>query len=300
MEVKVDTTITWVIKNFSSLQSESLYSDNFVAGGCKWRLWAFPKGDKRANNFCLYLTLRDKESLPIGWRRHAKFSLTVVNKYSEKLSRLRGTQHWFEHKFPDWGFPGMICLTELNAKEGFLVNGDLTVVAKIEVLEVVGKLDVSEESSSVMETIDVNGFYVLPSQVESVKRLFATNIDIAAKFRPKNPHLKTAYMNFLLSLTETLCQSTQELSNEDLSDAGASLAYLREAGFELDWLEKKLDEVKEKKKKEEACLARLRNMDEELQPFKKKCLDLEAQIDKEKKELLAARAPLSLYDDNVV
>ncbi|XP_010490171.1 PREDICTED: MATH domain and coiled-coil domain-containing protein At2g05410-like [Camelina sativa] len=292
MEVKIDTTITWVIKNFSSLQSESLYSDNFVAGGCKWRLWAFPKGNKRANHFSLYLNVRDKESLPIGWRRHAKFSLTVVNKYSEKLSRLRETHHWFEHKAPDWGFPEMISLTELNAKEGFLVKGDLTVVAEIEVLEVVGKLDVSEESSSVMETIDVNGFYVLPSQVDSVKRLFEIHLDLASKFRPKNPHLKTAYMNFLLSLTETLCQSTQELSNEDLSDAGASLAYLKKAGFKLDWLEKKLDEIKEKKKKEEACLARLQEINEQLTPLKQKCLDLEAQIDKEKEELLAARAPL--------
>ncbi|XP_010467068.1 PREDICTED: MATH domain and coiled-coil domain-containing protein At2g05410-like [Camelina sativa] len=298
MEVKVDMTITWVIKNFSSLQS--FYSDNFVAGGCKWRLWAFPKGNKSAHHFSLYLDVSDKESLPIGWRRHAKFSLTVVNKYTEKLSRLRETQHWFEHKAPSWGFSELICLTELNAKEGFLVNGDLTVVAKIEVLEVVGKLDVSEESSSIMETVDVNGFQVLPSQVECVKRFFDRHLAIASKFRPKNPYLKTAYMNFLLNLTQTLSQSPQELSNDDLSDAGASLAYLREAGFELDWLEKKLDEVKEKKKKEEACLARLRNMDEELQPFKKKCLDLEAQIDKEKKELLAARAPLSLYDDNVV
>lgn len=57
----------------------------------------------------------------------------------------------------------MIPLTKLNAKEGFLVNGKLIVVAKVEVLEVVGELDVSEESSSV--TIDVNGFQVLLSQV---------------------------------------------------------------------------------------------------------------------------------------
>jgi len=107
-------------------------------------------------------------------------------------------------------------------------------------------------------------------------------------------------MNVLLSLTQTICQSPQELSNDDLSDAGAALAYLREAGFELDWLEKKLNEVKEKKKKEEACLAEIQDMDEHVKPLKKKYLDLEAQIDKKKAELLAARAPLSLNDDNVV
>ncbi|KAG7578810.1 TRAF-like [Arabidopsis thaliana x Arabidopsis arenosa] len=298
METKVDTTITWVMKNFSSLQSAPIYSDKFVVGGCKWRFKAFPKGNKKADIFSLYLDVPNKESLPTGWRRHAKFSLTLVNKISEKLSQLKEGQEWFDQKAPDWGFQEMISLTQLHAKEGFLVNGELIVAAKVEVLEVVGKLDVSEESSPV--TIVVNGFQVLPSQVESVKSLFERHLDIASNFRPKNPYLKTAYMNVLLSLTQTICQSPQELSNDDLSDAGAALAYLREAGFELDWLEKKLDEVKEKIKKEEACLARIQEIDEQLQPFKKTYLDLEAQIDKEKEELLAARAPLSLYDENVV
>jgi len=27
---------SWVIKNFSSLQSEKIYSDQFVIDGCRW------------------------------------------------------------------------------------------------------------------------------------------------------------------------------------------------------------------------------------------------------------------------
>ncbi|CAD5318171.1 unnamed protein product [Arabidopsis thaliana] len=292
MENKFEKEITWVIKNFSSLQSATIYSDQFVVGGCRWRIMAFPKGNKKADYFSLYLDVPDKESLPIGWRRHAKVSFSLVNKISDKLSILRETQQWFDKNAPDWGFTEMISLTELHAEEGLLMNGELTVVAKVEVLEVVGKLDLSEESSPVIETIDVNGF-----QVESAKSMFERYLDIASKFRPKNPYLKT---DVLLSLTQTICQSPQELSNDDVADAGVALAYLREAGFELDWLEKKLDEVKEKKKKEEACLAEIQDMDEHVKPLKKKYLDLEAQIDKKKAELLAARAPLSLNDDNVV
>ncbi|KAG7578813.1 MATH/TRAF domain [Arabidopsis thaliana x Arabidopsis arenosa] len=269
-------TITWVIKKFSFLPSASIHSDQFVVGGCKWCLRAYPK----ANNLALYLTVPNSESFPIGWRRHAKFSLTLVNQKSENLSILRAeSQHWFDQNSTSWGFPDMIPLSELHAKEEFLMNGELIVVAKIEVLEVVGKLDVSQESSSVVETVDVNGFQVLPSL---------------------NPYMKTAYMNVLLSLTKTLCQSPQDLSNEDMSGAGAALTYLREAGFKLDWLEKKLGEVKEKKKKEDASLKRLQEMEEQLTPLKRKYLDLEAQIDKEKAELLAARAPLSSNEDNVV
>ncbi|ESQ30833.1 hypothetical protein EUTSA_v10011998mg, partial [Eutrema salsugineum] len=269
-----DKKFTWVIKNFSSLQSEKIYSDQFVVGGCKWRLLAFPKGNDKANHFSLYLVVADYNILPIGWRRHVKASFTIVNQFSDKLSQLGETQPWFDRKSPDWGFTEMIALTELKARKGFLVNDELIIVVKVYVLEVVGKLDVSEESSPVIETIDVKGF-----QVESVNRLFERHQDIASKLRPKNPFMKTAYMNLLLGLTRTMCQSPQEVSKDDIAEQYAALAYLKEAGFKLDWLEKKLDKVKEKKEKEEA--------------LKEKCSDLEAQMKKVKAELLAARAPLS-------
>ncbi|CAA7048065.1 unnamed protein product [Microthlaspi erraticum] len=208
------------------------------------------------------------------------------------------TQHWFDQKVPSIGYKDLITLTKLHAGEGFMVNGEVIVAVNVDVLEVVGKL---EESSPVMETIDVNGFQVLPSQVDSVDRLFGRHQDIASKFRPKNPYMKTAYMNVLLSLTQSLCQSPKEISKDDLADKYAALSYLKEAGFELCWLEKKLDGIKEKKEKEEACLARLQEMKDQLQPLKRKYTELEAEIDNVEAELLAARAPdLSLYGDSVV
>lgn len=85
----------------------------------------------------------------------------------------------------------MIPLTKLHdEKEGFLVNGDLVIVAEVDVLEVIATLDESEESEESCrpvkkskhgggeesidslkeahlgkETMDVNGFQVLVSQV---------------------------------------------------------------------------------------------------------------------------------------
>ncbi|KAL0681399.1 hypothetical protein Bca4012_048246 [Brassica carinata] len=82
--------------------------------------------------------------------------------------------------------------------------------------------------------------------VESVRRIFQRHPDIASKFRPKNQHLRTIYINVLLNLNQTMCQPTQELSKDDLNDAYASLAYLTDAGLNLDWLEEKLEEKKEK------------------------------------------------------
>ncbi|CAL9216962.1 unnamed protein product, partial [Arabidopsis halleri] len=105
------------------------------------------------------------------------------------------------------------------------------------VLEVVGRSDVLVETLLLHESIDVNGFQVLPSQVESVKTLFEKHPDIASKFRPKNPHLRTTSLYSLLSLTEILCQSPEELSIDDLANAYSTLTCLTKAGFKLDWLE---------------------------------------------------------------
>jgi len=90
----------------------------------------------------------------------------------------------------------MIPLPNLHAKNaGYLVNGEVKIVVEINDLEVIGKLDVSEESeetnqplkkiklddndavsfdslnetSPVKESIDVNGFQVLPSQVRNTR-----------------------------------------------------------------------------------------------------------------------------------
>lgn len=75
-------------------------------------------------------------------------------------------QKWFDDKSPRWGHLSMFPLNEIHAEEsGYLVNGELEIVAVIDVLQVVGKLDVTEETSTITECVDVNGFQLLPSQV---------------------------------------------------------------------------------------------------------------------------------------
>lgn len=75
-------------------------------------------------------------------------------------------KEWFDDS-TRWGCPSIIPLNEINAKDsGFLVNGELKIVAEIDILEVIGDVDVSEGISTVKETIDVNGFQLLPSQVK--------------------------------------------------------------------------------------------------------------------------------------
>ncbi|VVB06151.1 unnamed protein product [Arabis nemorensis] len=272
-----DEAFTWVIKNFSSLQSEKIYSDPFVIGGCRWRLLAYPKGFKKDNNLSLYMVVVDYKSLPSGWRRHAKVSFTIVNQRPGENSELKETSHWYHDKVLAWGFHEMLPLTELKAKDsGFLVNGHLKIVAPVNVLEVIGKLDVSEESEEATQPLkkikleddsavssdllnktqklnEINGYTLLPSQINFLKRLFVNHRDVASELLKKNPHVRTGYMNVLLSLTHKLCRSPQELSNDDLTDVRA---------------------------------ASLQEMEKELKTLKQKCLDLETQMDKKKSEIL--------------
>ncbi|VVB06144.1 unnamed protein product [Arabis nemorensis] len=236
---------TWVFKDFSSLQSEFIESDHFVISGCKWWLVAYYR-DRRTKHLSLFLIS------------------SIFRNFTE-------TQLWLDQKVPFKCYPELIPLTKLHAKDGgFLVNNEVKIVAEVEVLEVINKLDVSvksqevtqprkktklnddgdvsshlhTETSSVRGTIDVNGF-----QAESVKRIFERHPEIASECRIKNQDLRTSYMNVLLSIIKMLFKSPQDASMDDLSHVEAALAYMKNVGFKLDWLEKKLDQVKENKKK---------------------------------------------------
>ncbi|KFK35077.1 hypothetical protein AALP_AA5G232300 [Arabis alpina] len=149
----------------------------------------------------------------------------------------------------------------------------------------------------VNESVDVNGFQVLPSQVDTVKRIFEKYPDFASEFRSKNRHLKPTYMNVLLGLIEMLCQSPQELSDDDLDEASVAVSFVANGGFKLDWLEKMLEEVTAKKKKMDSGKARLQE-EEELHKYNQKCLELKTLLEKEKADVLAASVPL-LFDDAV-
>ncbi|KAF2537582.1 hypothetical protein F2Q68_00022729 [Brassica cretica] len=104
----------WVIKNFSSLESEKIYSDQFVSGGSKW---------------------------------HAKFSITIVNQIPGNASRQLESQHLFNCE----EFSSFIPLSELNAKNaGFIVNEQVNIDVEVDWLE--KKLDEVKEKKEEEQT----------------------------------------------------------------------------------------------------------------------------------------------------
>ncbi|CAH8320498.1 unnamed protein product [Eruca vesicaria subsp. sativa] len=206
-------------------------------------------------------------------------------------------EHWFDtyNFYSSRRFE--FSLNDIFDKDGeYLINGELTIVAEVEVLEVVGKLDVTEVTSTIMETMDVNGFQLPSSQVGFMSYLFERHPEIASEFRSKNPSLRAGFMSLLFSLIESLRHSPYKLDKDDLAVARAALGSMTEAGFKLDWLEKKLDGMTEKKEKEEAGETRIQEIENELKDLKQKCSDLEAELEKEKSEVLAVKAPISFKD----
>ena len=86
------------------------------------------------------------------------------------ISGITGKEQWF---YENSYFSSSVSLLPIHgcgilAKDGgFLINKGLEIVAEVEVIEVVGKLDVTKETSMLMETMDVNGFQIPSSQVRN-------------------------------------------------------------------------------------------------------------------------------------
>ncbi|CAA7060692.1 unnamed protein product [Microthlaspi erraticum] len=240
---QVGNKFLWVI-NYPSLMlciAEQCYSSPFEIRGVKWHVVVYFDPD------FFNLDLRVAESQPLP-SEALKVRLKLVNQISKKLSISKDSEHCFTKKSPTWGFH--IPSGVFTEDSGFLVDGELVIVA-----EVCGVSDVADESTPQRKLVEDNGFYVLPSQVQSVRFIFERQPDVVEAFRSKNQHLRTTYMNFLLGFNEALYQPIQEISNEDLVEADKAISYFKDVGFKVDWLEKKLEQVKENKEKELSCEA---------------------------------------------
>lgn len=120
-------------------------------------------------------------------------------------------------------------------------------------------------------TLDLVSISVYHWQVVSVSNMFVKHPDVAVDIRSDIREVKTAYMNILLGLVQTLDKPPQSLSETELSNADSELSELTDAGFKLDWLKSKLEEVSLKRKEPSS--------------------HLKVELDKQKIESTAAPAP---------
>ncbi|EOA32495.1 hypothetical protein CARUB_v10015775mg [Capsella rubella] len=114
-----------------------------------------------------------------------------------------------------------------------------------------------DEDSDNDETVDINGFCILQSQLGQAKLIFKEHPETSSNFHLKN----------------------------ELKEADNTIWDLEAAGFKLDWLKQKLEEIRVIVKEAQDRAARMRELDRKILGKMKELVVLE---DKLKKEQLKA------------
>ncbi|KAL9843910.1 putative MATH/TRAF domain-containing protein [Arabidopsis thaliana] len=259
-------------------------SPTFLGGGCEWYVLVQPDG----GYLSLYLGVQHPKSFLTGWRTRASYRFVLLNQSGKELYRAAEISSLFCAKFRAWG-DRTLPLSKLQ-EEGFLENNKLIIRVEVKVAE--------EGYLTGKEMFEIKGFEVPSSQVVSVSQLFMKHPDIATGFKLNGKGLKTAYMSLLLSLIETLRRPPLSFSDIELSKANSTLRELTEAGFKLDWLKKKLEEVSLKRKNAVDDGSRVKQVEERIKILKVTLSDLKDELQFEKTRSAAANQPLS-FDDIV-
>ncbi|CAA7047333.1 unnamed protein product [Microthlaspi erraticum] len=301
MEDQKQMSFSFEIDNFSDKKGLIRYP-LFSSGGCEWYVEVYPKGDDIVDDhLSLYLQVANPESLRLGWKRRATYSLIILNRSGEELFK----EYVFCAQFSGCGFPKALPLKKLQEK-GFLEKNKLVVRVEVKVDEVVDEGDATEN-----ETFNYGGFQVLYSQVVSLSWIVEEHPDFAVNVTQKNQRMKTAYINILLDLIETLNKPPHSITQTELSNAQSELIDLTEAGFKLDWLETKLDEVfLERKKMNTADGSDLKDeLNKEIgksaakvssmENFKDELSDLKDELNKEKSKSATCAAKVSDIEKEV-
>ncbi|CAA7047336.1 unnamed protein product [Microthlaspi erraticum] len=244
-------SFTFEIDNFSEKEAV-IESPKFSSGACDWCLEVFPKGYIIDDHLSLYVFVANPESLRYGWERRATYSFALLNESGKELFKTKESCKLFCDEFPGWGWTKAVPLKKLHK---FMEKNKLIVKVKVKVVEVVDQRDVTGD-----EMFDIRGFQVPYPQIIPVGRLLIEQPEIAKEFRLKNQLVKTTYMNILLGLIETMEKPPHSIKETELSKARSELMELTEAGFKVDWLKTKLDEVSLERKKENTRVQELEKL----------------------------------------
>ncbi|CAF2300113.1 hypothetical protein BRARA_D02580 [Brassica rapa] len=267
---------TMEINNFSQ-RNAPIRSNLFRSYSCNWYVTVYPKGNGINTHMSMYLDVANSLALYQGWGRRAKFRFVIVNQSNVARSKRLATSHTFNKTWPNLGFKKALRLTKLQ-EEMFLVNDKLKVEVYVYVYDIMGILDthVLPEKDT---TVCVNGFQVLDSQVKSANIIFETYPETALYIYPQDPQLKTAYMNILLRIYETLYNNPLEkLTESELSKVSKDLLDLTQAGFKLEWLREKLEKVSVERKKLAGYEAQALELGKQLKNLELMMCNLKAEI----------------------
>ncbi|CAN6903249.1 unnamed protein product [Brassica oleracea] len=279
-------TLSWVIDNFSE-KNDEIRTANFSISGCEWCVCVHPKGASGSVHLCLYLHVVNPDSLSLGWKRRASYCFVLLNQSGKELFRSPEESRCtlFCSEILSWGYYKTLPLSKLQEK-GFLKKNKLTIKIHIKVLEVV-----HQGKSTENEMLDYGGFQIPASQLALLtKNVIIHDPNFAVDIEPENQAVNTKYRN-LLRIVETLSKPPQSLSLAQLCNAQSELTALEEAGFKLDWLNSKIEELSVECKKEPLSDgSRVRQLEDRVNNVELTLSDLKAELDREKIKSAAAAA----------
>ncbi|WJX85060.1 hypothetical protein P8452_67566 [Trifolium repens] len=140
---------TFKMQSFSLLSKASIekcVSDEFEAGGYKWRLSIYPNGNTKGNgqgHVSIYLELMDLTSLPIDWEVNAIINFSTYNfRDDEYITTQDATVRRFHVLKTEWGISKFLNLnTFLDPSNGYLVDDTCVFGAEVFIVKTANKGD---------------------------------------------------------------------------------------------------------------------------------------------------------------
>nr|XP_023875700.1 uncharacterized protein LOC111988161 [Quercus suber] len=165
------------IESYSILSEtvEKYESGVFEAGGHKWRLSLYPKGNKKMNgsgHISLYLAIVETENLPRGWEICVNFKLLVFDQIRDKYLTIHDADDSSIKRFHDmkteWGFTKFLPLDTFNdVSHGYLVNDCCLFGVEVFVHKHSGKLEcvsITEKPANCTLTWKIEKFSALDEE----------------------------------------------------------------------------------------------------------------------------------------
>ncbi|KAI3844910.1 hypothetical protein MKX03_027971 [Papaver bracteatum] len=122
----------WKIDNFSKLYLENKvfhYSDVFSAGGAKWKVMLYPKGDGKVfDHLSIYLCCADSNKYPVD----AKYRFTITSQTNTFVTSDNGKfgEGKFNNANDGWGFSKFVTLRRLH-NSGYILADTLKIYIEI-------------------------------------------------------------------------------------------------------------------------------------------------------------------------
>ncbi|KAF3942796.1 hypothetical protein CMV_030577 [Castanea mollissima] len=141
IEKPTNSTLTWKIVRFSTLNEERYYSQKFTVEDSKWKLLVYPKGNSTGKNTAISFFLSSCNCIRSEQGVFAEYTLRIRDQLRGKHKE-KSAKHWFSTKEEDWGFAEFMPLQDIKDAKGFLVFDTLLVEAEIIVMS--KQIDVAE------------------------------------------------------------------------------------------------------------------------------------------------------------